>query len=269
MASINTTTNILKEAITLLCATHKHPLLIGGSKVNIKLRALPMDKNLWKHIFSCILEANNIDLPNKDHCMIFQHISTHQEILDDPSIATYLAQNVLQFCKGIFVNLQFGRSAHLLTCIFTRNRTILYLKEDDLKATISVALKAKLPSTTRNSTLNPMTPQQCRGRGRSKASFNPSQFTKNLPIQTSLQASKHMKYHVIINIMGGIATANIYFAHFDDNNIRVLTNGIAHSLHKSYNTFFRRTCSFPGQLPTLHHQTTHRLHECKCTFGIK
>jgi hypothetical protein len=39
--------------------------------------------------------------------------------------------------------------------------------------------------------------------------------------------------HVIINNMGGIATANIYFAHFDDNNMGTLTNGIAHSLHKS------------------------------------
>jgi hypothetical protein len=44
MASTNTTANELKEAITLLCVTHKHPLLIGGSKVNIKLHALPIDK---------------------------------------------------------------------------------------------------------------------------------------------------------------------------------------------------------------------------------
>jgi hypothetical protein len=94
-----------------------------------------------------------------------------------------------------------------------------------------------------------MTPQQCHGRGQSKASFNPSQCTKNLPIQTSLQASKHMKYHVIINSMGGIATANIYFAHFDDNNIYTLTNGIAHSLHKSYNTFSEALAAFQIYYP--------------------
>jgi hypothetical protein len=46
-----------------------------------------------------------------------------------------------------------------------------------------------------------------------------------------------MKYHVIINGVGGIATANSYFAHFDDINICTLTNGTAHSLHKSYDTF--------------------------------
>jgi hypothetical protein len=95
MASTNTTNNELKEAITLLCITHKNPLLIGGSKVNIKLHALPIDKNLRKHILSSISEANNLDLPNKDRCVIFQHISTHQEILDDPSLTTYLAHNVL------------------------------------------------------------------------------------------------------------------------------------------------------------------------------
>jgi hypothetical protein len=89
-----------------------------------------------------------------------------------------------------------------------------------------------------------MTSQQHCGRGQSKASFNPSQFTKNLAIQTSFQASKHMKYHVIINGMGGISTANIYFAHFDDNNIRTLTNGIAPSLHKSYNTFSEAFAAF-------------------------
>jgi hypothetical protein len=100
-----------------------------------------------------------------------------------------------------------------------------------------------------------MTPQQHRGRGRSKVSFNPSQFTKNLPIQTSLQASKHMKYHVIISGMGGIATAKIYFAHFDDNNIHTLTNGIAHSLHKSYGTFSEALAAF--QVYYLHCTTKH------------
>jgi hypothetical protein len=74
MASTNTTANKLKEAITLLCVTYKHPLLNGGSKVNIKLHAVPIDKNLWKHILSGISEANNLDLPNKDCCVIFQHI---------------------------------------------------------------------------------------------------------------------------------------------------------------------------------------------------
>jgi hypothetical protein len=91
MASTNTTANKLKEAITLLCVTYKYPHLIGGSEVNIKLHALPIDKNLRKHILSGISEANNLHLPNKDRCMIFQHISTHQEILDDPSLTTYLA----------------------------------------------------------------------------------------------------------------------------------------------------------------------------------
>ncbi len=71
MASTNTTANKLKEAITLVCVTHKHPLLIGGSKVNIKLHSLPIGKNLRKHILSGISEANNLDLPNKDRCVIF------------------------------------------------------------------------------------------------------------------------------------------------------------------------------------------------------
>jgi hypothetical protein len=94
-----------------------------------------------------------------------------------------------------------------------------------------------------------MTPQQRCGRGWSKASINPSHFTKSLPIQTSLQVFKHMKYHVIINGMGGIATANIYFAHFDDNNIHTLTIGIDHSLHKSYDTFSEALAAFQVYYP--------------------
>jgi hypothetical protein len=58
-----------------------------------------------------------------------------------------------------------------------------------------------------------------------------------------------MKYHVIINGMGGIATAKIYFAHFDDNNICTLTNGIAHSLHKSYDNFSEALATFQVYYP--------------------
>ena len=35
-----------------------------------------------------------------------------------------------------------------------------------------------------------------------------------------------------------------YFAHFEDNNIRTLTNGLAHSLQKSYNTFSETLAAF-------------------------
>ncbi len=151
------------------------------------------------------------------------------------------------------MNLYFGHSAPSLTCIFTRNRTTLYLKKGNLEATILAALKAKLPSITRNPAINLMTPQQCCSRGRSKASITPSKLTKSLPIQTSLQASKHMKYQVIINGMGGIATANIYFAHFDNNYTLTLTSGIAHSLHKSYDTFSEALAAFQVYYP---HPTT-------------
>jgi hypothetical protein len=44
--------------------------------------------------------------------------------------------------------------------------------------------------------------------------------------------------------MGGIATANIYFAHFDKTNIGTLTNGIAHSLHHCYDTFSEALAAF-------------------------
>ncbi len=49
--------------------------------------------------------------------------------------------------------------------------------------------------------------------------------------------------------MGRIATANIYFANFDDNNICTLTNGIAHSLHKSYDTFSEALAAFQVYYP--------------------
>jgi hypothetical protein len=77
-----------------------------------------------------------------------------------------------------------------------------------------------------------------------------------------------MKYHIIITGMRGIAIANIYFSHFNNNNICTLTNGITHSLHKTYNTFLEELAAFQVYYS---HCTTkqHRLHECKCTFGRK
>ncbi len=62
-------------------------------------------------------------------------------------------------------------------------------------------------------------------------------LNKNIPITTSIAKTNNNKYHIIINGRGGIATANIYHAHFNDNHSRYLTKGISHSEHRSADTF--------------------------------
>jgi hypothetical protein len=107
------------------------------------------------------------------------------------------------------------------------------------------------PSSTPPSNLTgtPTTPTSVlpRGRGRSRASS--SHLTKNIPTPISLSKTKNHKYHIIINRKGGIAAANIYFGHFNDDNICQLTQGISFSKFCLAETFNKALKEFQERYP--------------------
>jgi hypothetical protein len=188
-------------------------MLQDFERVNIRLHALPIEKHLRTEIFTAISKINKSGLPDKGKYVSLKHIVTHPEILNDPSLTTHIANDILKSCEGAFINLQSGRSNPSLNLYFERNRVTLYLKKPDLEATISQALKARFTTIDNDSSTEPMPPPPPRGRGRGRISASASSMTKDLPIHSSLLATKNMKYHVLINGAGGIVTANIYYAH--------------------------------------------------------
>ncbi len=235
----NEKSDTLLTALIELCTENNRTLNIGGSKIPITLHLLPLPKDSRKDTLNRIIETNK-NMANSKQFKIIKDIPSPPSILDDPSLTTILA-NSLKNCIGICINLKYGRSNPTLCCIHLLKLTSTQISQDSITTTLHQVLSSRGLATTTQANISPPPPlthtQITRGRGRGKPPLSsPSKLNKNLPIYTTVTI-KNRKYYPIINGIGGIATANIYYGHWEDDGIINLVHGVSQSVHRSSDTY--------------------------------
>ncbi len=200
-----------------------------------------------KQFFTTLKNTNRRIIPdrtNKRH-IVFRQISILHELLDKPELTTHIANDLLNDCEGVFFSLRLGRLYPSLTCIFRMTRYSQYLKQDQLMTTIKIALSNKLipaditaqaHSTVNVTPTRPVQPTLVKGRGGRTRTPNTQSLFKPSPLNTYIISSKNKKHHAIFNGIGGIATANIYYCHFEENNLIFLVHTIPYMDHQSFDT---------------------------------
>jgi hypothetical protein len=230
-------------AITTLCITKKQQLSIGGQIININLLPPPADHSTRSDFFTSVASNHKNIVAQNEKAVAIQDIAVTPHVLNDHSLITYLANaKVIDTCVGIFINLRNGRNTPTLTCILQQGVYSEFTSSSRIAARINAALLTKLPQLPNSiknlvDTKSTSTPTRRTGRGgrhNNTPNGTPSSSFKNIPVHPSLASTKNNKFHVIINGQGGHATANIYFCHFDDSNLRSLVDGIPYSINRSY-----------------------------------
>jgi hypothetical protein len=208
--------------------------------VNINLVEPPTDHSTRIDFFREIASHHNNIVPNNEKPVPVKDIPVTTHILNEPSLITYIANDPIQDCVAIFVNLRNGRSQPTLHCIFTPGLISKFASPNKLASIIHSALQSRVPSLATTANTPPSilsTTASTRRIGRGGHNRTATSSFKSIPVHLSLTSTKNHKYHVIINGQGGHATANIYHTHYDESNLRSLIDGVPYSINRAYETY--------------------------------
>ena len=191
-------------------------------------------------------------LHNSTKFKILRNVPIHPHILEKQH---YLLQAIKSFgsCYGIFYDFSQGFGSPHLTCIFSANRESSYYTTDHVQSRIievnaheinlrPTSLTKRLPTIA--TSLRPTsTSFYGRGRGRGVTRHNDSTHDRSSQLfrtqQTTplnLQPTLSNKFYVIINGVGGIATANVYRLNFNNDGVQARVTNVPFSMHKSFTT---------------------------------
>ena len=243
-------TTELSEVIHDICHTQNTPLFIGGGKIQLYLTPVPTTKDSNQQRIECFKNTHSFNktlatVP-MSNTLKHSHFELPTHLIFDYQLLSDLVNFTLTDCIAIFVNLQHGLTNPTLACVFKQTLTTKFLRLEEVEYAIDEAIQnttsptltepahARSHNITYPPNIRSTTPTKSSRGGRT--SHRPSGLFKSSPISSFIDSSKDDPWHAICNGRGGSSTANVYKCHFDNDNLRYLTNGIPFERHFSYPT---------------------------------
>jgi hypothetical protein len=226
----------LERIITSLSTTNKTTLPICGGNITINLihfANVPKSDSKGHDQFFQAIRHSNIQHYGRTNVRLIRNINVHPRTISAPDHIPTLVRNITN-CRAIIPNLEHGRRHPSLTCLFNFSTE---------QTTSDPEAIFQLIANTAYSTLNiditpPNQPKQTTSTNTtaSTTTHTINNFVGyNIP-KTVNSTSTAPRYYVLINVAGGLFMTGIYKGHFDDNNLRPLTDKVSHNIFRKFLT---------------------------------